>query len=168
MRSEPDFRVPLLQQAVSGTRRLPRTHTICSSEDHLVRPACNCCALQGRSWTTWSACWEETTRPAPARPSPPTTRCPSPGRPVWRPGARPRAPTPPPPPPQVQPIGSHVCHVKGWPAMATLKFPVSGQKSGLWVLLFYTPAVTTILVCLLDGHFIPTLPSAHTVFLFII
>lgn len=55
--------------------------------------------FQGRSWMTWSACWGETAPPAPApvRPSPPTTPCPSPGRPAWKPGLHPRAP-------QVQPV----------------------------------------------------------------
>lgn len=55
------------------------------------------CAMQGRSWETWSVCWGETPPPAPALLSPPTTHCQSPRRPARKLGPCLRAPT------QVQP-----------------------------------------------------------------
>lgn len=49
-------------------------------------------AVQGQSWMMWSGCYGEATPPAPALLSPPTTRCPSPRSPAWRPGPCLRAP----------------------------------------------------------------------------
>ena len=66
------------------------------------------CAVQGRSWVTWSVCWEETSPPAPALLSPPTTRCPSPRRPARTPGPCLRAPA------QVQLISCHGCYLWDW------------------------------------------------------
>ena len=103
VRSEPDFRVLLPQHVVSMTCHIHvhKCIILYINCNHQLKPACNLssnvnvnavsCAEQGRSWMMWSVCWEETP-PAPAPPSPPTTRCPFPPRPVWRPGACPRAP----------------------------------------------------------------------------
>ncbi len=77
--------------------------------DHLMLTVSS--PLQGRSWVTWSVCWEETAPAATAPHSPLSARCPSPGRPAWTPGAWLRAPA------QVHSsmsviLKSHVCGLK--------------------------------------------------------